>query len=95
MQYRGLEFEEQEFNDCLNILHKEVVSFLNKNNMALDFFHYPVEDICRIIFRDKIDLRTAVILDFSSFIAFFLLPSSDLSFITIAHFSFANLFFVF
>lgn len=38
MQYRGLEFEEQEFNDCLNILHKEVVSFLNKNNMALDFF---------------------------------------------------------
>ena len=25
MQYRGLEFEEQEFNDCLNILHKEVV----------------------------------------------------------------------
>lgn len=27
MQYRGLEFEEQEFNDCLNILHKEVVSF--------------------------------------------------------------------
>jgi hypothetical protein len=30
MQYRGLEFEEQEFNDCLNILHKEVVSFLNK-----------------------------------------------------------------
>ena len=33
MQYRGLEFEEQEFNDCLNILHKEVVSFLNKNNI--------------------------------------------------------------
>ena len=32
--------------------------------MALDFFQYPVEDICRIIFRDKIDLRTAVILDF-------------------------------
>ena len=49
MQYRGLEFEEQEFNDCLNILHKEVVSFLNKNNMALDFFQYPVEDIFRII----------------------------------------------
>ncbi|MGU4650892.1 hypothetical protein MAY67_25445, partial [Escherichia coli] len=42
----------------------EEVSFLNKNNMALDFFQYPVEDICRIIFRDKIDLRTAVILDF-------------------------------
>lgn len=29
MQYRGLEFEEQEFNDCLNILHKEVVSLNN------------------------------------------------------------------
>ena len=64
MEYRGLDFEEQEFHDCLNILHKEIVSFLNENNMAMDFFQYPVEDICRIIFRDKIDLRTAVILDF-------------------------------
>ncbi len=59
MQYRGLEFEEQEFNDCLNILHKEVVSFLNKNNIAMDFFQYPVKDICRIIFREKINMRTA------------------------------------
>ena len=64
MEYRGLDFEEQEFHDCLNILHKEIVSFLNENNMAMDFFQYPVEDIYRIILRDKIDLRTAVILDF-------------------------------
>lgn len=38
MEYRGLDFEEQEFHDCLNILHKEIVSFLNENNMAMDFF---------------------------------------------------------
>lgn len=64
IQYKGMNFNTEIINNNLNRIHCVLIKYLNENGMALDFFQYPADDISRIIFRDKLDSYSLLIVDY-------------------------------